>query len=55
MHFFLFLVIVFAVSGVNALIRPVPVKQTAREALKMFFTTVVGMGAVALIIHLASI
>ena len=55
MEFPLFLFIVFVVSAVNALVKPVPLKKTARECLVMFFTTALGMGAVALIIHLASI
>lgn len=55
MHLFLFILILVVVSAVNALIKPVPLARTVRDGLVMFFTTALGMGAVAFIIHLASL
>lgn len=55
MHLFLFLAILFVVSAVNALLKPVSLRKTIREGLVMFFTTALGMGAVAFVIHLASL
>lgn len=54
-HLFFFLACVLAVSAVNALLKPVPLKKTAKEGFVLFFTTVAGMGAVALVIHFLSV
>ncbi len=55
MFIFSFALIVFVVSFVHALIKPVPIGKSLREGVKLFFTTAAGLCAVALIVHLASI
>ncbi len=55
MHFLLFLVLAAAVSFVSSLVKPLPLRKCLRDGCAMFFATVLGMGALALGIHLVSL